>query len=51
MCLIAKTQLLWKQCRGIGPSLLILYAEYIMRNSGLDETYSGIKIAKEISVT
>ena len=28
-----------------------LYAEYIMRNVGLDEAQAGIKIAGEISVT
>ena len=27
------------------PCLFNLYAEYIMRNAGLDETQSGIKIA------
>ena len=27
------------------PSLLNLYAEYIMRNAGLDEAQAGIKIA------
>ena len=26
-------------------TLLNLHAEYIMRNAGLDETYTGIKIA------
>ena len=29
--------------------LFNLYAEYIMRNAGLDETQVGIKIAREIS--
>ena len=28
-----------------------LYAEYIMRNAGLEETQTGIKIAGEISIT
>ena len=28
-----------------------LYAEYIMRNAGLDEVQAGIKIAEEISIT
>ena len=34
-------------CQGcvLSPCLLNLYAEYIMRNSGLDETQAGIKIA------
>ena len=27
------------------------YAEYIMRNAGLDEAQAGIKIAGEISIT
>ena len=29
----------------LSPNLLILYAEYIMRNAGLDEAQAGIKIA------
>ena len=29
----------------LSPCLLNLYAEYIMRNSGLDEAQAGIKIA------
>ena len=29
----------------LSPSLLNLYAEYIMRNAGLEETQAGIKIA------
>ena len=34
-------------CQGciLSPCLLNLYAEYIMRNVGLDETQAGIKIA------
>ena len=34
-------------CQGcvLSPSLFNLYAEYVMRNSGLDETEGGIKIA------
>ena len=28
------------------PCLFNLYAEYIMRNAGLDETQAGIKIAR-----
>ena len=30
----------------LSPCLFNLYAEYIMRNSGLDESQAGIKIAK-----
>ena len=35
-------------CQGciLSPCLFNLYAEYIMRNSGLDESQAGIKIAK-----
>ena len=37
-------------CQGQGcmlsPSLFNLYAEYIMRNTGLDEVQAGIKIAR-----
>ena len=29
----------------LSPCLFILYAEYIMRNAGLEETEAGIKIA------
>ena len=34
-------------CQGciLSPCLFTLYAEYIMRNSGLDEAQAGIKIA------
>ena len=32
----------------LSPCLLNLYAEYIMRNAGLEETQAGIKIAGEI---
>ena len=31
--------------------LFNLYAEYIMRNAGLDEAQAGIKILGEISIT
>ena len=30
----------------MSPCLFNLYAEYIMRNTGLDETQAGIKIAR-----
>ena len=33
----------------LSPCLFNLYAEYIMRNSGLDETQTGIKIAERNS--
>ena len=35
-------------CQGyiLSPCLLNLYAEYIMRNAGLDEIQAGIKIAR-----
>ena len=35
-------------CQGctLSPCLLNLFAEYIMRNSGMDETQAGIKIAR-----
>ena len=29
----------------LSPYFFILYAEYIMRNAGLDETHAGIKTA------
>ena len=35
----------------LSPCLFNFYAEYIMRNSGLEETQAGLKIAKEISIT
>ena len=35
----------------LSPSIFNLYAEYIMRNAGLEETQAGIKIAGEISIT
>ena len=35
------------ECQGciLSPCLIILYAEYVMRNAGLDEAQAGIKIA------
>ena len=39
---------IWKGvCQGciLSPHLFNLYAEYIMRNAGLDEAQAGIKIA------
>ena len=33
------------QCCILSPCLFNLYAEYIMRNAGLDEAQAGIKIA------
>ena len=40
-------------CQGciLSPCLFNLYAEYIVRNAGLDEAETGIKIAREISIT
>ena len=40
-------------CQGciLSPCLFNLYAEYIMRNAGLDEAQAGIKTAGEISIT
>ena len=40
-------------CQGciLSPCLFNLYAEYIMRNSGLEEAQAGIKIEGEISIT
>ena len=34
-----------RQCCMLSLSLFNLYAEYIMRNAGLDEAQAGIKIA------
>ena len=31
----------------LSPCLFNLYAEYIMRNTGLEETQAGIKVARE----
>ena len=40
-------------CQGciLSPCLLNLYAEYIMRNAGLEEAQAGIKMSGEISIT
>ena len=40
-------------CQGciFSPCLFNLYAEYIMRNAGLEETQAGIKMLGEISIT
>ena len=35
-----------QQGRMLSPCLFNLYAEYIMRNAGLEETQAGIKIAR-----
>ena len=35
----------------LSPCLFNLYAEYIMRNAGLEEAQAGIEIAEEISIT
>ena len=35
----------------LSPCLFNFYAEYIIRNAGLEETQAGIKIAGEISIT
>ena len=35
----------------LSPCLFNFYAEYIMRNAGLEEAQAGIKIAEEISIT
>ena len=35
----------------LSPCLFNLYAEYIMRNAGLEEAQAGINIAGEISIT
>ena len=40
-------------CQGciLSPCLFNLFAEYIMRNSGLEEAQAGIKIAGRNSIT
>ena len=36
---------IYSQCCVLSPCLFNLYAKYIMRNAGLEETQAGIKIA------
>ena len=40
-------------CQGciLLPCLFNLYAQYVMQNARLDEVQTGIKIAREISIT
>ena len=40
-------------CQGclLSPCLFNFYAEYIMQNAGLHKAQSGIKIAREMSIT
>ena len=40
-------------CQGciLSPCLFNFYAEYIMRNAGLEEAQAGIKITRKISIT
>ena len=40
-------------CQGyiLSPCLFNFYAEFIMRNAGLEEAQDGIKIAARISIT
>ena len=40
----------WQGCI-LSPCLFNLYAEYIMRNTGLDEAQAGIKMLGEIAIT
>ena len=35
----------------LSPCLFNLYAEYIMRNAGLEEAQAGIRLLGEISIT
>ena len=35
----------------LSPCLFNLYADYIMRNAGLDEAQAGIRLLGEISIT
>ena len=36
---------MWKQWSGKKKARILIYAEYIMRNAGLDEAQAGIKIS------
>ena len=40
-------------CQGciLSPCLFNIYAEYIMRNAGLDEAQAGLRLPGEISIT
>ena len=35
----------------LSPCLFNVYAEYIMRNAGMDEAQAGIKIARKNNIT
>ena len=41
---------IWKGCI-LSPCLFNSYAEYIMRNAGLEEAQAGIKIASDMHMT
>ena len=40
-----------RQACMLSPCLFNLYAEYIMRNTGLEEAQAGIRLLGEISIT
>ena len=40
-----------RQDSTLSPSLFNFYAEYIMRNAGLEEIQAGIRLPGEISIT
>ena len=40
-----------RQACTLSPCLFNLYTEYIMRNAGLDEAQTGIKLSGQISIT
>ena len=40
-----------RQGRILSPCLFNFYAEYVMRNAGLEEAQAGIKMPGEISIT